>query len=44
MRLPRVMRLESFRSQKDVDPDSPLRDSLCVSKSELELEVLGCER
>lgn len=34
MRLPRVMRCESLKSQNDVDRDSA---SLCVSNSELEL-------
>lgn len=40
MRLARVMRFESLRLQKDEDPD----ESLCVSKSELELRVLFSER
>lgn len=43
MRLPRVMRFESFKSQNEVDPD-PDPPLLCVSKSELELQELGCER
>jgi hypothetical protein len=41
MRLASVMRLESLKSQNDVDRDS----SLCVSNSELDtLRELGCER
>lgn len=42
MRLPSVILFESFKSQKEVDPDPP--PELCVSKSELELQELGCER
>lgn len=42
MSVPSVMRLESLKSQNDVDRDVPL----CVSKSELEAlqELLGWER